>query len=118
MRRDDLKPCAGTGPSIAAMANQKPSNTMQQRRASFWFLTAAAFGCPLHAQNSPATAFVNVNVIPMDQDRVLANHTVVVVGDEISAVAPSLEMAAPPEAEIIDGGGGYLMPAWPTCTRT
>jgi imidazolonepropionase-like amidohydrolase len=55
-------------------------------------------------------AFVNVNVIPMDTERVLQNFTVVVYGDRISAVGPSSSQKVPTGAEIINGKGAFLMP--------
>ncbi len=62
------------------------------------------------AQFVPFRAFVNVNVIPMDTERVLENQTVVVKGDRITAIGPVDEVTVPEAAEIIDGQGGYLMP--------
>jgi imidazolonepropionase-like amidohydrolase len=62
------------------------------------------------AQKSSTTAFVNVNVIPMDTELVLENQTVIVEGDRITAIGPVDEVAAPEEAEIIEGNGAYLMP--------
>jgi hypothetical protein len=62
------------------------------------------------AQNAGTTAFVNVNVIPMDTERVLENQTVIVEGDRITAIGPVDEVAVLAGAEIIDGQGAYLMP--------
>ena len=62
------------------------------------------------AQNAGTTAFVNVNVIPMDTERVLENQTVIVEGERITAIGPVDEVAVPAGAEIIDGQGAYLMP--------
>lgn len=56
------------------------------------------------------TAFVNVNVIPMDSERVLENHTVIVRGERIEAVGPAPLVDVPADAVIIEGGGRYLMP--------
>jgi hypothetical protein len=39
-----------------------------------------------------AVAFTNVTVIPMDRDRTLADQTVVVVGQRITAVGPAGEV--------------------------
>ena len=61
-------------------------------------------------QANGITAFVNVNVIPMDTERVLENHTVIVEGDRITAMGPVDEVAVPDGAEVIDGNGAYLMP--------
>ena len=40
------------------------------------------------AQSETITAFVNVNIIPMDTERVLAAQTVIVQGDRITAIGP------------------------------
>jgi imidazolonepropionase-like amidohydrolase len=56
------------------------------------------------------TAFVNVNVIPMDQERVLARHTVLVEGERITALGPSDKVKVPDGAVRIDGHGKYLIP--------
>ena len=55
-------------------------------------------------------AFVNVNVIPMDGDRVLENRTVVVVDGWIVAMGPADRLNPPAGARVIDGRGKYLMP--------
>ena len=55
-------------------------------------------------------AFTNVNVVPMDSERVLEDHMVVVEAGLITAVGPAGEVSIPEGAEIIDGQGGYLMP--------
>jgi hypothetical protein len=69
--------------------------------------------CPLavHADDGPAqtTAFVHVNVVPMDRDRVLADQTVIVEGDKILAMGSGLP--APTHAQVIDGHKtAYLSP--------
>lgn len=56
------------------------------------------------------TVFTNVNVIPMDENRVLENYTVIVAGDRIEKMGPTAEIAIPENARIIDGEGKYLMP--------
>ncbi len=62
------------------------------------------------SQVSTLTAFVNVNVIPMDTERVLENYTVIVEGERITAIGPVNEIAVPDGAEVIEGNGAYLMP--------
>jgi imidazolonepropionase-like amidohydrolase len=54
------------------------------------------------------TAFVDVNVVPMDTERVLERHTVLVRDGRIAAVGQ--EAAVPDDAVRIDGRGRYLMP--------
>ncbi|MBT8397942.1 MAG: amidohydrolase family protein [Gemmatimonadetes bacterium] len=55
-------------------------------------------------------AFVNVNVLPMDRERVLEEHTVLVRDGRIDEVAPAHRVQLPPGAEIIECEGLYLMP--------
>ena len=62
------------------------------------------------AQEEPVTAFVNVNVVPMDREIVLQDHTVVVRGDTIAELGPATSLKTPDGATTIDGTGKYLMP--------
>jgi hypothetical protein len=59
---------------------------------------------------SDVTAFENVTVIPMDSERSLRGHTVLVQGDRIVAVGPSASVAVPSGARRVDGRGKYLVP--------
>lgn len=56
------------------------------------------------------TAFTDVTVIPMDSERTLPGHTVLVQGDRIVAVGPAASVAVPEGARRIDGRGKYLVP--------
>jgi imidazolonepropionase-like amidohydrolase len=72
-------------------------------------------GCVHEVQPTPgaaerAVAFVGVNVIPMDTERVLTDHTVVVRDGRIASIGPSASITIPADAERIDGKGRYLMP--------
>ena len=65
----------------------------------------------VHADDGPArtTAFVHVNVVPMDRERVLADQTVIVEGDRILAMGSRLPV--PAHAQVIDGHEtAYLSP--------
>jgi imidazolonepropionase-like amidohydrolase len=65
----------------------------------------------LLAQDAPpATVIENVTLIPMDSERVLKDHSVLVQGRRISAVGPSATMSLPAGAVRIDGRGKYLVP--------
>ncbi|MGH7558738.1 MAG: amidohydrolase family protein [Gemmatimonadota bacterium] len=57
-----------------------------------------------------AIAFTDVTVIPMDSERVLEGHTVVVEGERIVAVGPTGEVEIPAGATIVDGAGRWLIP--------
>ncbi len=65
---------------------------------------------PARAQDETVTAFVNINVVPMDTEQVLESYTVVVDAGEITVVGPSAVVSVPAGAEVIEGGGAYLMP--------
>jgi imidazolonepropionase-like amidohydrolase len=56
------------------------------------------------------TAFTNTNVLSMNREGILPNHTVVVRGDRIVDIGPTGEVVMPADATIIDGSGKYLMP--------
>ncbi|CAN5848124.1 amidohydrolase family protein [soil metagenome] len=55
-------------------------------------------------------AFVNVDVVPMDSERVLADHTVVIEDDRIVSLSPTASTQLPADAVQIDGTGKFLMP--------
>ncbi len=60
--------------------------------------------------DASAFAIRNVNVLPMDRDRVLTGQTVVVEKGTITRLGASAEVTVPPDALTIDGTGRYLMP--------
>ncbi|MBR9989452.1 MAG: amidohydrolase family protein [Gemmatimonadetes bacterium] len=66
----------------------------------------------LTAQVPPRSdyAFTDVNVIPMDSERVLSGQTVVVRNGRISAMGPASSTVVPAGATRIDGSGRYLLP--------
>ena len=65
---------------------------------------------PVLAQGDDVTAIVNVNIIPMDSERILEYHTVLVQGDRIIAIGPADEVDIPEGTQVIDGNGSYLIP--------
>jgi imidazolonepropionase-like amidohydrolase len=72
--------------------------------ANLWPVAAQAL-----AATATTTAFVHVNVVPMDRERVLRDQTVIVEGDKIVAMGPHL--AVPANARMIDGHKtAYLSP--------
>lgn len=56
------------------------------------------------------TAIEDVTVIPMDTERRLDGHTVIIRDGRIDAIGPSGRVAAPAGAERIDGRGKFLIP--------
>lgn len=56
------------------------------------------------------TAFVGVNVIPMDRERVLPDRTVVVKNGVITEIGDARRVRVPTGALTVDGKGRYLIP--------
>lgn len=68
---------------------------------------------PLRAFPAPSVrpvAFVGVNVIPMDSEKVLANQTVIVRDGRIKMMGPSNSTEVPGDALRIDAKGKFLLP--------
>jgi len=61
-------------------------------------------------QPNSVVAFVNVNVVPMDRERVIENQTVIVRNDRIAELGPANKIKVPDGATRIEGQGKYLMP--------
>ncbi len=59
---------------------------------------------------SPLVVFQNVNVIPMDNERVLEGQTVIVRAGVIEMIGNSEQVQVPDDALVVDGQGKYLMP--------
>ena len=65
------------------------------------------------AQESGVTApvaIVNVNVIPMDSERVLERQTVIIANGRITRLGDARSTPVPSGAQRIDGSGKYLLP--------
>jgi len=59
---------------------------------------------------SNSIAFTDVNVITMENDLVLENHTVVIRGDRIVKIGVAGSIELPADVQLIDGRSKYLMP--------
>jgi len=70
----------------------------------------AAADAAAEASSSDVVAFVNANVIPMDQERVLENHTVLVRDGVIAEIGPADQVTVPAGAMQVDASGRYLIP--------
>lgn len=70
---------------------------------------APVHGLPVRGQPI-VTAVVDVNVVPLDTERVLERSTVIVEGDRIVSVGAVETVVVPDGAIVIDGAGGYLIP--------
>src|SRR5918992_917810 len=62
------------------------------------------------AQGSPTVAFVGVNVVPMDSERVSERQTVLVRDGKIVEMGPATRQRVPPGSVVINAFGKYLMP--------
>jgi imidazolonepropionase-like amidohydrolase len=62
------------------------------------------------APPSETTAFVGVNVIPMDRERVLTDQTVIVRDGVITEIGDARKVRVPNDARRIDGRGKFLIP--------
>lgn len=65
---------------------------------------------PLAAATSDTSAFIGANVLPMDRNVVLAEHTVLVREGRIVEVGPVDDVQVPADAQRIDAHGRWLMP--------
>ncbi len=61
-------------------------------------------------QSSGTLAFIDVSVVPMDSERVLTRHTVIIQGDRIISIDPADEAVVPRGARRIEAQGKYLIP--------
>lgn len=55
-------------------------------------------------------AFTHVTVVDVEKGERLEDHTVLIEGDRIRTVAPSLFVRVPPNASVVDATGRYLIP--------
>ncbi len=76
------------------------------------FLSCLALMATLwHCSNAQdLVIFVNVSVIPMNDERILPDQTVVVKDGRIWKMGPAQQLKAPKKAQIIDGKGKFLVP--------
>lgn len=73
-------------------------------------VAAAALASAAHAQSN-TTAFVDVNVLPMDSPRVLRRQTVVVENDKIVAIGATRDVKVSADAVKLTGSDStYLLP--------
>jgi hypothetical protein len=64
-------------------------------------------GC---GDNERITAFKKVNLVPMTEEKIVENQTVLVKGDRIAEIGHTDKIRIPQNAKVIDGQGAYLMP--------
>jgi cytosine/adenosine deaminase-related metal-dependent hydrolase len=73
-------------------------------------LTLLAVGARANPPAANTTAFVGVNVIPMDRERVLTDQTVIVRDGVIAEIGDARKVRVPRDAQRIDGRGKFLIP--------
>lgn len=62
------------------------------------------------APTANITAFVDVELVSMEDDAIRSHYTVLVEGDRIVAVGPASDIDVPDGAVIVEGNGRFLMP--------
>lgn len=77
---------------------------MRIRRLLLLMLLSPAFA------GAVPTAFVNVNVVPMTSETVVAAQTVIVSGNHIVAIGDVETTVLPDDAVVVDGTDRYLIP--------
>jgi imidazolonepropionase-like amidohydrolase len=65
---------------------------------------------PSQESRAQVVAFTNVNVIPIDRERVLHDQTVIVRDGHIATIGPTARAAVPPDALIVNSRDKYLIP--------
>jgi len=63
----------------------------------------------LHSQ-AQTIAFTHATVIPMDRERSLSDHTIIVRGDRIVEVGPSSRVSVPSGATVVNAQGKFVIP--------
>jgi hypothetical protein len=72
--------------------------------------TPAATAQATDQDEGGTVAFVDVNVVSMEDESVLDDGVVVVIDGEIVEIGPAGDVAVPDGATVVDGNGGYLIP--------
>ncbi len=76
------------------------------RRCILFFMAFIAAA----AAAADVTAFVNVNVLPMSDERIIAGQTVIVRDGTIDTIGNVDEVPVPEDARIVDGTDRFLLP--------
>ncbi|MEO8575164.1 MAG: amidohydrolase family protein [Gemmatimonadales bacterium] len=90
-----------------------------KRHLALWIVgVAASCSAVVHEEDTAITgdrsatsiAIVNVNVVPMDQDRVIQSQTVLIDNGRITSIGPASSTQVPAGSLRIDARGKYLLP--------
>ena len=87
-----------------------PGSAVAPLRVLGFLVFALALGC--YTAPEGTVAFVNVNVLPMDSERVLEDQTVLTYFGRVGEMGPSAAIGVPRGAQVVDGNGLYLMPGF------
>ena len=89
----------------------KPLSVTRVPAIAAALLSLTATANPQNPTASPGVvAFVDVNVIPMDRERVIEGQTVIVRDGRVASIEPSARARIPSGALRVDGRGKYLIP--------
>ena len=77
---------------------------------SYWLIILILLLIMACGEDERITAFKNVRLVPMTEEKIVENQTVLVKGDRISEIGDSDKIRIPQNARVIDGQGAYLMP--------
>lgn len=84
---------------------------------TLWMLTIAVWcgacgsgDAAIRSNVQNSLALVDITVVPMDSDRVLPRHSVIIRDGTITALGPVAEIQIPDNAHRIDGAGLYVTP--------
>src|SRR5688572_8241612 len=76
----------------------------------FLFLLANIVAAQPQDNTQTEVVFRSVNVIPMDQERILQRQTVIVKNGRITWMGPDSQAKPAPGAIIVEASGKYLIP--------
>ncbi len=71
---------------------------------------AFSYAGAAQSQKSQPVAFIGVNVVPMDRERIIENQTVIIRDGRIAEIGPSAKVKIPQGALRVEAQGKYLMP--------
>jgi imidazolonepropionase-like amidohydrolase len=73
-------------------------------------IAIALFSSFIPESDNQITVIQNVNVIPMDREHVLMNHSVIIKNGKIDQIVAASGASYPAKVRVIDGTGKYLIP--------
>ena len=79
------------------------------RRSVVFFISIVSFVLAGEAA-ADVTAFINVNVLPMSEERIVAQQTVIVRDGVIASIGDVDDVPVPEDARVVDGTDRFLLP--------